>query len=135
MRATAGGIRPRVGWRCHASRAGRACTVRFDNSCSIRCFSSLLSRGHSSKLLRGGIAIWGRRFGALSSVALNVSEGFGSAAGNARLRFESARGSLYEALAGLRVAVAWGYLSAEECAPVLMAGDPLAARVFGLGRR
>jgi four helix bundle protein len=43
---------------------------------------------------------------ALSSVALNVAEGFGSEAGNARLRFESARGSLYETEAGVRVAVA-----------------------------
>ena len=72
---------------------------------------------------------------ALSSVALNLSEGFGSAGGNARLRFESARGSLYEAQAGLRVPVAWGYLSAEECAPVLGAIDRLGGRVFGLSRR
>ena len=72
---------------------------------------------------------------ALSSVALNLSEGFGSAAGNARLRFESARGSLYEAQAGLRLGVAWGYLSAEDCAPVLVAIDRLGARVFGLSRR
>jgi four helix bundle protein len=48
---------------------------------------------------------------ALSSVALNLAEGLGSAAGNARLRFESARGSLYEAQTALRVAVAWGYLA------------------------
>jgi len=72
---------------------------------------------------------------ALSSVALSVSEGFGSAAGNARLRFEGARGSLYEAQAGLRVAAAWGYVSAEECAAVLGAIDRLGARVFGLSRR
>ena len=72
---------------------------------------------------------------ALSSVGLNLSEGFGSAAGNARLRFESARGSLYEAQAGLRVAVAWGYLSARDCAPVLEAIDRLRARVFRLSRR
>ena len=72
---------------------------------------------------------------ALSSVALNVSEGFGSAAGNARLRFESARGSLYETQAGLRVAVAWGYLSADDCAPALAAIDRVGARVFGLCRR
>src|SRR5262245_49436535 len=58
---------------------------------------------------------------ALSSVALNIAEGFGSAGGNARLRFESARGSLYEARAGLRIAVAWGYASAQDCGPVLTA--------------
>jgi four helix bundle protein len=72
---------------------------------------------------------------ALSSVALNLSEGFGSTSGNARLRFESARGSLYEAHAGLRVAAAWGYLSAQDCGPVLAAMDQLGARVFGLSRR
>jgi four helix bundle protein len=72
---------------------------------------------------------------ALSSVGLNLSEGFGSASGNARLRFESARGSLYEAQAGLRLAIAWGYLSAQDCAPVLAAIDRLGARVFGLSRR
>ena len=45
---------------------------------------------------------------ALSSIALNVAEGFGSNAGNRRLRFDSARGSLYEAVAGIRIAAAWG---------------------------
>jgi four helix bundle protein len=72
---------------------------------------------------------------ALSSVGLNLSEGFGSASGNGRLRFESARGSLYEAQAGLRLAVAWGYVAAQDCAPVLGAIDRLGARVFGLSRR
>lgn len=72
---------------------------------------------------------------ALSSVALNLAEGFGSAAGNARLRFECARGSLYEAQAGLRVARAWGYFSAEESAPLLCALDRLRGRVYGLARR
>ena len=72
---------------------------------------------------------------ALSSVALNLCEGLGSAAGNARLRFESARGSLYEAEAGLRVAVAWRYLSAEECAPLSAAIDRIGARLYGLIRR
>jgi four helix bundle protein len=72
---------------------------------------------------------------ALSSVGLNLAEGFGAAAGNARMRFESARGSLYEAQAGLRLAVAWGYVSAQDCAPVLAAVDQLSARVFGLSRR
>lgn len=72
---------------------------------------------------------------ALSSVALNLAEGFGNAQGNARLRFESARGSLYETQAGLRLAVAWGYLGAAECAPPLMRMDALAGRIYGLMRR
>jgi four helix bundle protein len=72
---------------------------------------------------------------AFSSVALNVAEGAGSGAGNARLRFETARGSLYEARAGLRVAVAWGYVSASSCAETLDASDRLGARLYGLSRR
>ena len=56
---------------------------------------------------------------ALSSVGLNLAEGFGNAQGNSRLRLESARGALYEAQAGLRIAVAWGYLTPVECAAVL----------------
>jgi len=117
-------------------RLREACTIHSANSSSIRFFRVItLTRPLVEAVARrdGDLGSQVRR--ALSSVALNISEGFGSAAGNARLRFESARGSLYEAQAGLRVAVAWGYLSAEECAPVLMAGDPLVARVFGLGRR
>jgi four helix bundle protein len=72
---------------------------------------------------------------ALSSVALNLSEGFGTQAGNARLRFESAQGSLYEAQAALRVAVAWGFISEESSVTVLKAIDSLGARIFGLLRR
>lgn len=59
-------------------------------------------------------------------MALNVAEGFGNAAGNARLRFESAGGSRYEAQAGLRVAIAWGYVTTQDCAVALPAGVPLA---------
>jgi four helix bundle protein len=72
---------------------------------------------------------------ALSSVALNLAEASGSHAGNARLRYESARGSLYEARAGLRVAVAWGYVAAEGAREVLESLDALGGRVFGLARR
>src|SRR5262245_29438680 len=72
---------------------------------------------------------------ALSSVVLNLAEGFGSTGGNARLRFATARGSLCEALAGLRVAVAWGYFTSEDAAAVLAALDTPGARVYGLARR
>src|SRR5512140_2958671 len=58
---------------------------------------------------------------AVSSVVLNTAEGFGTAGGNARLRFQTARGSLYEAQAGIRTAVAWGYFTAAQCADVLAA--------------
>ena len=72
---------------------------------------------------------------AMSSVALNLAEGFGTAGGNARLRFETARGSLYEAQAGIHVAIAWGFLSDQAAAPALTAIDTLGGRVFGLSRR
>ena len=74
---------------------------------------------------------------ALSSICLNTAEGFGTSArnGNCRLRFESARGSLYEAQSGLRVAVAWGYFTTEQVAPTLAALDGIAKRLYGLARR
>jgi four helix bundle protein len=72
---------------------------------------------------------------ALSSVALNLGEGLGNTAGNSRQRFQSALGSLYEARAGLRVAAAWGYVSAAGCAEVLAGSDRLGARLYGLARR
>ena len=72
---------------------------------------------------------------AFSSVGLNVAEATGSTAGNARLRFETARGSLYEARAGLRIAVAWGFVSAGSCSAALEASDRLGARLYGLSRR
>jgi four helix bundle protein len=72
---------------------------------------------------------------ALSSVALNVAEGFGSQAGNARLRFESARGSLYESQAALRVAGAWGYVEQPRMKATLDALDRIAKRLYGLSRR
>jgi len=72
---------------------------------------------------------------ALSSVALNIAEGFGTGAGSARLRFETARGSLYEAQAALRVAVAWAYVDSGAVAPVIAAADALAGRLYGLARR
>jgi len=72
---------------------------------------------------------------ASSSVALNLAEGFGATAGNARPRFETAQGSLREAQAGIRVAVAWGYVSAAAVGPVLESMNCLGGRVFGLVRR
>jgi hypothetical protein len=71
---------------------------------------------------------------AVSSDALNLSEGFGSAAGDARLRFESARGSLYKRRRACGLPSP-GDLSSEACACTLEALDRLAARVFGLSRR
>ena len=72
---------------------------------------------------------------ALSSVALNIAEGFGTEAGNARLRFQTARGSLYEARAGILLAAAWGYVSADQTRAVLDTINSLGGRVFGSVRR
>jgi four helix bundle protein len=71
----------------------------------------------------------------LSSVSLNLAEGFGCAGGNARLRFETAIGSLKEAQAGFRVAVAWGYISPSTAAGALASLHSLGGRVYGLVRR
>ena len=72
---------------------------------------------------------------AMTSVGLNVAEGFGTQMGNSRLRFSTARGSLYEVHAGLSMAVAWGYVTADEIAPVHAALDHLGGRIYGLERR
>ena len=72
---------------------------------------------------------------ALSSIGLNTAEGFGSAAGNGRVRFETARGSLYEAQAALRIAIAWGYFTNEKAVPTLATLDRLGRRLYGLAKR
>ena len=51
---------------------------------------------------------------AASSVALNIGESQHSDAGNRRARLFTAAGSASESLMAVRVAVAWGYLGAEE---------------------
>jgi four helix bundle protein len=71
---------------------------------------------------------------ALSSIALNAAEGFGTQAGNARLRFQSAHGSLSEAQIALKIAVAWGYLDESKTTEVLSQLDRLGGRLFGLCR-
>ena len=72
---------------------------------------------------------------ALSSISLNLAEGFGAARGNARLRFETALGSLKESEAALRIAIAWGYVSPESTAETLASLHSLGGRVYGLVRR
>jgi four helix bundle protein len=72
---------------------------------------------------------------ALSSVPLNLAEGFGTEAGNARLRFQTARGSLFEAQAALRVAVAWGYVTDSSVRSAFERMHTLGGRVYGLANR
>lgn len=71
---------------------------------------------------------------ALSSIALNLAEGFGCSAGNRRLRFETALGSLRESQAAIRVALAWGYFSQSAAAETVASLQVLGGRVFGLAR-
>ncbi len=72
---------------------------------------------------------------AISSICLNLSEGFGCAGGDSRLRFQTALGSLNEAQTALRVAIAWGYFSPEAARATLESMSTLGGRIVGLVRR
>jgi four helix bundle protein len=72
---------------------------------------------------------------AISSISLNLSEGFGASGGNARVRFETALGSVNEATTGVRLAVAWGYVSDNAVKATLESLQLLGGRVAGLVRR
>jgi four helix bundle protein len=72
---------------------------------------------------------------AVSSIALNLAEARGNAGGNTRVRLESALGSLYEAQAGIRLAIAWGYFSQAAANEVLASMHRLGGRVYGVARR
>ncbi|HEY8087452.1 MAG TPA: four helix bundle protein [Polyangiaceae bacterium] len=72
---------------------------------------------------------------ALSSVALNVAEGNSSEGGSRLSRFSTAAGSTSEARAALRVAVAWGYVSAPQVEAGERLLDGVAAMLHRLGAR
>jgi four helix bundle protein len=72
---------------------------------------------------------------AATSVVLNLAEGAHTQAGNRRLRFETARGSVNEARAALRVACAWGDVSDGEAADVDALYDRVAAMTYRLWER
>ena len=72
---------------------------------------------------------------ALSSIALNLSEGFGASGGNARVRFQTALGSLNEAVTAIRIAISWGYVPNNAAAPLLESMRQLGGRIHGLVRR
>jgi four helix bundle protein len=72
---------------------------------------------------------------ALNSVILNVAEGFGAQAGNARLRFQSALGSLYEAQAALQLAAAWELVSGAKADELVRQLEAYGAWIYGLSRR
>jgi four helix bundle protein len=70
---------------------------------------------------------------AARSVALNIAEGLGNAAGNRELRLQTALGSAREVMACLDVADAWGYLGPEHKALTVRV-DGVVARLFKLVR-
>ena len=72
---------------------------------------------------------------ALSSVALNVAEGDHSHGGNRLARWSTAAGSNAEARAALRVAVAWGYVAADDVDAGEQLLDRIAAMLYRLGTR
>ena len=72
---------------------------------------------------------------ATSSFGMNLSEGVGVRRGSRRSRLETALGSAYEARQGLRIAVAWRYLTAAQAAAMIAALDRLAGRLYGLLRK
>jgi four helix bundle protein len=72
---------------------------------------------------------------ALSSSALNIAEGNRSQGGHRLARFSTAAGSNAESRAALRVAVAWGYVDANEIESGDALLDRVAAMLHGLAAR
>lgn len=69
---------------------------------------------------------------ASSSAALNVAEADYSDPGNKRARLFTAAGSASETRAVLRVAVAWGYCTADEAAAALELAERVVAMLWKL---
>ena len=72
---------------------------------------------------------------AAQSVVLNIAEGRGNDAGNARARFSTACGSAKEVRAALHVASDWGYIAAHEANQLDSRLDEVCAITWCLGRR
>ena len=71
---------------------------------------------------------------AAQSVVLNIAEGRGNDAGNARLRFATACGSAKEVRAALHVATDWGYIEARRAAHLDERLDRVCAITWCLSR-
>jgi four helix bundle protein len=71
---------------------------------------------------------------AASSVALNIAESNFSDPGNRKARLFTAAGSAGETRAALRVAVAWGYCSAEQSASAFELVERVLAMLWKLTR-
>jgi four helix bundle protein len=72
---------------------------------------------------------------AAQSVVLNIAEGRGSDAGNARTRFSTACGSAKEVRAALNVASDWGYIETQMATHLDEKLDEACAITWCLGRR
>ena len=69
---------------------------------------------------------------ALNSMVLNLAEGEYSDPGTRKARFHSACGSANEARAGVRAALAWGYVGASTCDAGLAQLDRVVATLWKL---
>jgi four helix bundle protein len=72
---------------------------------------------------------------AAQSVVLNIAEGRGNDAGNARARFSTACGSAKEVRAALNVASDWGYIELRMATHLDQRLDEVCAITWRLGRR
>ena len=72
---------------------------------------------------------------AAQRVVLNIAEGRGNDAGNARLRFATACGSAKEVRAALSIASTWGYIEARTVVPLDEELDEICAITWCLSRR
>jgi four helix bundle protein len=72
---------------------------------------------------------------AAQSVVLNIAEGRGNDAGNARARFSTACGSAKEVRAALNVASDWGYIDSRMATHLDERLDEVCAITWCLGRR
>ncbi len=69
---------------------------------------------------------------AASSMVLNIAEAQGSDAGNARARYHTAAGSARLLSAALRLAIAWGYTSAQAIQAIEAKVDRARRLLWGL---
>ena len=72
---------------------------------------------------------------AMNSVVLNIAEADGNDAGTSKARFASACGSAKEVRAGLRLAVAYGYVGSSSVARVDTTLDEVCAMSWKLSGR
>ena len=72
---------------------------------------------------------------AMNSVVLNIAEADGNEPGTARARFASACGSAKEVRAGLKLAVAYGYVGSSRVEEVDTALDEVCAMSWRLSGR